>query len=191
MNLERQSKSGGHRDGSSRVSTPVFDGERPVPHLLAALFTTAPRARLLKLCAGRTVLLALARHPHTRFLLLFCTPTPASCSLLSRTSFVHAFLLSQNVSFFFRTYLFLFSTYRFRFFPTLKTYLLTEHLSRFRTSLFRLFLSERLFISSGRHCGSNPPHAHPAPLAHGYHDDPCALKKGGRRSSRKIAAEEI
>ena len=99
--LERRSKCGGHRDGPSRVSTLVFVGERPVPHLLVALFTPtrAPHARLPKLWAGRTVsLLALARHLHARFLLLFCAPTPASCSLLSRTSFVHAFLLSQNVS---------------------------------------------------------------------------------------------
>ena len=172
--LERQSTFGGHRDGPSRVSTLVFVGERPVPHLLAALFTTAPRARLLKLCAGRTVLLALARHPHTRFLLLFCTPTPASCSLLSRTSFVHAFLLSQNVSLSLQNIL-------LSLFPH------SQNVSPHRTSL----LTERLFITSGRLCGSNPPHAHPAPLAHGYHDDPCALKNGGHRSSWKIAAEEI
>ena len=31
--------------------------------------------------------------------------------------------------------------------------------------------------------------AHPAPLAHGYHDDPCTLKKGGHRHSRKNVAE--
>ena len=39
--------------------------------------------------------------------------------------------------------------------------------------------------------GCRPPQAHPTPLGHGYHDNPCALKKGGRRCSRKIAAEEI
>ena len=105
--------------------------------------------------------------------------------------------LSECISFFFRTYLFLFRTYRFRFFPTLKTYLLTERLSRFRTSLFRLFLSARLSSQNvllylrGISTGCRPPQAHPTPLGHGYHDDPCALKKGGRRSSRKIATEEI
>ena len=30
----------------------------------------------------------------------------------------------------------------------------------------------------------------PTRAPHGYHDDPCALKKGGRRISRKIVAEE-
>ena len=50
---------------------------------------------------------------------------------------------------------------------------------------FRFFFLERTsihFISVGRLRGHSPPQAHPAPLAYGYHDDPCALKKGGRRS---------
>ena len=63
-----------------------------------------------------------------------------------------------------------------------------------RFPLSRFFSSQNVppirFISPGRLRGCSPPQAHPAPLAHGYHDDPCALKKGGRRSSRKIVAEE-
>ena len=46
------------------------------------------------------------------------------------------------------------------------------------------------FISVGHLRGRSPPQAHPAPLAHGYLDDPCALKEGGRRSLRKNVAEE-
>ena len=54
--------------------------------------------RSLAEALGRMNRLAVgAGQTPTRFL-LFCTPTPASCSLLSRTSFVHAFLLSENVS---------------------------------------------------------------------------------------------
>ena len=39
------------------------------------------------------------------------------------------------------------------------------------------------FISPGRLRGCSPPQAHPAPLAHGYHDDPCAPK---RRASELV-----
>jgi len=46
------------------------------------------------------------------------------------------------------------------------------------------------FISPGRLRGCSPPQAHPAPLVHGFHDDPCTLKKGGSLSSRKIVAKE-
>jgi len=46
------------------------------------------------------------------------------------------------------------------------------------------------FISVGRLRGGSPPQAHPAPLAHNYYDDPCALKKDGHKSSRKKVAEE-
>ena len=74
-----------------------------------------------------------------------------------------------------------------------------------RTSLFCSFfyISERLSSQNVPHAfsrsflypwalsvGSHPPQAHPAPLGHGYHDDPYTLKKGGHRSSRKNVAEE-
>ena len=164
--LERQSKSGGHRDGPSRVSTLVFVGERPVPHLLVALFTPtrAPHARLPKLWAGRTVsLLALPRPPHARFLLLFCAPSPASCSILSCT--FHSrffFLLSQNVSLSLQN-------------VSLSLFPHSQNVSPHRTSLslqnvplspFPLrtsLLTERLFISSGRLYGvpSAPSSPHP------------------------------
>ena len=73
------------------------------------------------------------------------------------------------------------------FFLYLRTSLLTESLSSQNVphAFSRSFLYPRAVSA-----GCRPPQAHPAPLGHGYHDDPCALKKGGCQSSRKNVAEE-
>ena len=88
------------------------------------------RTNRLAVGAGQTPTCALPSpllHNYTRFLL-------ASLLYLFRSRF---FIISERISFFFRMY-------HFHFFPTLKTYLLTERLSHFRTSLFRLFLSSQI-----------------------------------------------
>ena len=60
----------------------------------------------------------------------------------------------------------------------------------FSLLLFSSGRTSRSFLSPGHLRGCSLPQAHPTTLAHGYHDDPCALKKGRRQSSRKIVAEE-
>ena len=126
---------------------PGVVGDRPVPHLLAALLTPtrAPHVCLQKHWEGRIVSSALVRHP-----------------LLARFSSL---------------LLVLFSLPGFPLLSSLPLFLLRTYFS---------FVLHPRAVSAG----CRPPQAQPAPLGHGYHDDPCALKKGGRRSSRKIAAEE-
>ena len=136
-----------------------------MPHLLAALLTPtrAPHARLPTHWEGRIVsLLALVRHP-----------------LLARFSSLLLILFSLPG--------FLSPAFFPLCFPLAFAFLSPAFL--LTLFLLRTYLS-LVFISPGRLRRCSPPQAHPAPLAHGFHDDPCALKKGGRRSSRKIVAEE-
>ena len=132
---------------------PGVVGDRPVPHLLAALLTTLTCRRTGK---GE---LSHRRWSDTCFLVASLT----LCFFLYPFAFPLLTLFSSE-----------------RFFPLLS---LLTFFSSERTS--HSFLYPRAVSA-----GCRPPQAHPTPRAHGYHDDPCAPKKDGRRSSRKIAAEE-
>ena len=115
-------------------------GDRPVPHLLAALLTPThvPHARLPKHWEGQIISSALVKHP-----------------LLARFSRPLLFPLS------FRFFFFLFCFFcSFAFSP------LSLFSSRFSPQNVPL---ARFYIS-GPSPPVSPPQAHPAPLVHGYHD---------------------
>ena len=180
---------------------PGVVGDRPVPHLLAALLTPtcAPHARLPKHSEGRIVSSALVRHPllgrFSRHLLFPLSSRFSSPHFFSSERF---FPLLSLLTFSPQT--FSLHTFSLDFFSL--DFFSSERLSPLRTSLFRFFLTflylrtslltERTsrFLSLVFICPGRLPQAHPAPPGHGYHDDPCALKKGGRRSSGKNVAEE-
>ena len=160
-----------------RLTRSSHVGDRRVPHSLSALLTPtrAPHARLLKHWEGQIVSLALVRHPHVHHTLV-CTLPRLHASSLAR--FLSGSLLPSCAS----TLAFVSCLLRLPafFFARLPShFLLPQNGPPIR------------FISAARLGGRR---VHPkltlAPLAHGYHDDPCALKKGGRRRSRQNVAEE-
>ena len=142
-----------------------------MPHLLAALLTPTrtPHARLLKHWVGRIVSLALVRHS---LLARFSRPLLFPLTLFSsRFSLLTLFSSDFSILTLFSSHFSLLTLFSSHFFSSECT--------------SRSFLYLRAVS-----VGCRPPQAHPAPLARGYHNDPCAPKKGRRRSSRKIAAEE-
>ena len=129
------------------------------------------RTNRLAVGAGQTptrVLPSPLLHAYTRFLL-------ASLSYLFRSRFI---IISERISF---------SSERIAFaFPH------SQNVSPHRTSLslqnvplspFPLrtelphAFSHSFFYPRAVSTGCRLPQAHPTPLGHGYHDDPCALKK--------------
>ena len=133
------------------------------------------------------------RWSDTLFLLAFLT----LCFFLSPFAFPLLTLFSSECFFPLLSLL----TFSLSTFSPQNVSLLSELPSFAFSSLF--YISERLSSQNEPHAfsrsflylravsaGCRPPQVHPAPLGHGYHDDPCALKKGGRRSSRKNVAEE-
>ena len=71
------------------------------------------------------------------------------------------------------------------FFPLLS--LLTFSPRTFSLDFFSSERTSRSFLYPRTvSAGCRPPQAHPAPLANGYHDDPCALKKVGVRAHERL-----
>ena len=150
---------------------PGVVGDRPVPHLLAALFTPTPHASLPKHWEGRIVsLLAPARHPHAHHTPARPSTGKNETSHCRRWSYT-CFLLASQAYFSFSS-------------PPWLSFSLSS------LPLFSQNVPLVRFISPGRLRGCSPPQAHPAPLAHGYHDDPCALTKRLASELAKNVAEE-
>ena len=138
---------------------PGVVGDRPVPHLLAALLTPtcAPHASLPKHWEGRIISSALVRHP---LLARFSHPfafflSPFTFSFSSFAFSPHDFLFSQ-----FSPHAFLFSCF------SLLTLFLSSrfspHAFLFTLFLFRTYLS-LVFISPGRLRGVPSAQSSPRP----------------------------
>jgi len=144
--------------------------DRLVPHSWRCCsYPHAPHARLLKHWEGQIVsLLALVRHPHVHHKLAFFSSFARLHPLLARFSrLLLVFFLLPWLSF---TPLSFASAFLSLLSPPLSSPECTSN----------------RFISPGRLHGSSPTQAHPAPLAHGYHDDPCTLKKAGVRARERM-----
>ena len=125
---------------------PGVVGDRPMPHLLAALLTPkrAPHARLPKHWVGRIVSLTLVRHPHVNHTL--ACPSTGKDKLFHRCWSDTRFLLaSLTVCFFssrFSLHTFLFSNFSPHafFFRTLFSPPFSPHLSLLTFSLLTFSL---------------------------------------------------
>ena len=110
-------------------------------------------------------MLALVRHPHAHSLAssLVCSHSGSLAHFFSHAlaRFLFASLLARFLSHF------LFSL------------LARISFARFLSAFFPLNRPPILFIYAARLSGRRVPQAHPAPLAHRYHDNPCARKRAG------------